>query len=263
MTAAPDNLLVAAAADLDSGLPQQALAKLEGHHEDPDALLLISEALLALGEVDSAHQSFASAVEHLDEQDPDVIWIRAELALADWDLERAARDYQAHVVAAPSSLGLMRLALAYDAMGEHAQADVKEAEARDLEPDLPELVRLSTAEFEAAIEAGRSVLRQRYAKQIEELRIIVEPMPHPGLFGDRPQSTPPDLLGLLVAPASHDVESGKASGSAPAIYLFQRNLERMALAHSELEAEIQGTLFHEFGHLLGLSEDEVRAFGLQ
>ena len=46
------------------------------------------------------------------------------------------------------------------------------------------------------------------------------------------------------------------------IYLFKRNLERMARDEAHLAEEIRITLFHEIGHLLGLDEDEVASMGL-
>lgn len=262
MTTAPDAILAAAAADLDQGLAQAALAKLEGHHEDPDALLLISEALLALGEVDSAHQSFASAAMHLDDSDPDVIWIRAELALADWELERAARDYQSHIAAVPSSLGFMRLALVHDAMDQGSLADAKELQARALDPHLPPLQRLRQEEFEAIIQSGLEQLRVRYPAEADQVKVIHARMPTPELSGERPQATPPDLLGLYVAQGPDALVESAPHETSPTIYLFQRNLERMGLDRAGLEEEIRKTLFHEFGYLLGLDEDGIAAAGL-
>jgi predicted Zn-dependent protease with MMP-like domain len=45
------------------------------------------------------------------------------------------------------------------------------------------------------------------------------------------------------------------------ILLFQRNLERVALSHEELEHEIEITLVHEAGHFFGLSEEQLDALG--
>ena len=41
------------------------------------------------------------------------------------------------------------------------------------------------------------------------------------------------------------------------IYLFQRNLERIARDREDLIEQITITLHHELGHYLGLDEDEV------
>ncbi len=75
-------------------------------------------------------------------------------------------------------------------------------------------------------------------------------------------SVPPDVLGLFVGPNIHDLAEGASGELPPTIYLFQRNLERMASSVEDLGVEIRVTLFHEIGHLLGLDEDEVAAIGL-
>ena len=46
------------------------------------------------------------------------------------------------------------------------------------------------------------------------------------------------------------------------IYLFQRNLERIARDREDLIEQITITLHHELGHYLGLDEDEVEDMGL-
>ena len=47
-----------------------------------------------------------------------------------------------------------------------------------------------------------------------------------------------------------------------AIFLFQRNIERMAYSSEDVEHEIHITLVHEAGHFFGLSEEQLEAMGL-
>jgi predicted Zn-dependent protease with MMP-like domain len=46
------------------------------------------------------------------------------------------------------------------------------------------------------------------------------------------------------------------------VFLFQRNIERVARTTNEVEAEIRTTLLHETGHFFGLDEDELAEMGL-
>lgn len=260
---APDDLLQAAAEDLDQGEPLAALKRLEPYQEDADACLLLSEALLALGEVPMALQAFERASQELDPDQPDVLWMDAELQLAHWSLDQAQRSFERHVKAAPSVGGHMRLALVYDALGRFDEADAQEALARQLEPELEPLVRLSAGEFDDCVNGALIELRRSHPKEVEQVCIAAEPMPHRELVDPSlPHATPPDLLGLFSGPTLADFAGGASAELPPTIHLFQRNLERMGLPREELLAEIRTTLFHEFGHLLGLDEDGVAALGL-
>lgn len=260
---APDDILASAAEHLDQGEPMAALESLEPYQEDADACLLLSEALLALGEVPMALQAYERASQALDPEQPDVLWMGAELQLAHWSLEEAERSFQRHVEAAPSVGGHMRLALVYDALGRFDDANAQEALAMGLQPELEPLIRLSDAEFDACVDAALGNLREKYPSEVERVCIATEPMPHKGLVDpSHPHATPPDLLGLFSGPTLQDSAEGVSGELPPTIHLFQRNLERMGLAREELLAEIRTTLFHEFGHLLGLDEEGVAALGL-
>jgi len=46
------------------------------------------------------------------------------------------------------------------------------------------------------------------------------------------------------------------------IVLFRSNIERMAQSPEQLKEQLRGTLFHEIGHHLGFSEDDLKKRGL-
>jgi predicted Zn-dependent protease with MMP-like domain len=48
----------------------------------------------------------------------------------------------------------------------------------------------------------------------------------------------------------------------PAIYLFRRNIERVCRTPEELKERLRFTLFHEIGHHLGFTEEDLRKRGL-
>ena len=96
---------------------------------------------------------------------------------------------------------------------------------------------------------------------MENTRVVREPVPFRELVDPtHPGETPPDILGLFVGATIHDTPA--EAELPPTIYLFKRNLERMARDEAHLAEEIRITLFHEIGHLLGLDEDEVASMGL-
>jgi len=98
---------------------------------------------------------------------------------------------------------------------------------------------------------------------VRRVRVVREPVPFRELVDPRdPSATPPDILGLFVGPTIHDLAEDFPAQLPPSIYLFQRNLERMARDEEHLTEEIRVTLFHEIGHLLGLDEDGVAELGL-
>ena len=46
------------------------------------------------------------------------------------------------------------------------------------------------------------------------------------------------------------------------MFLYQRNIERVARSMAEVEAEIRTTLLHETGHFFGLDEEDLAEMGL-
>jgi predicted Zn-dependent protease with MMP-like domain len=68
------------------------------------------------------------------------------------------------------------------------------------------------------------------------------------------------MLGMFRGPSLRERVGGELP---PAIFLFQRNLERAARTREELVEQIRVTVLHEVGHLLGLSEEELHERGLE
>ena len=72
----------------------------------------------------------------------------------------------------------------------------------------------------------------------------------------------PDLLGLFVGPSKREESVLDGAPAMPVVYVFQRNIERIARDRQELIEEARITLLHELGHYLGLEEDELHELGL-
>lgn len=252
--------LEAAAAALDEGRPEAALAALEGV-EGPDAALLAGWALLDLGRLDEAEGRLAAAREQLPPHDLDLCWLAAELDLASWRIEPARVGF---AVLPPEPAFLERLALCLDLEGDTAGADEALAEAARRDPEgPPPPPRLDEGAFDAVVAGAVADLSPEFRAALDRCRLVTEPMPFPNLAppGD-PGAVPPDLFGLFTGPDLHELAEDHGALLPPTIYLFQRNLERACLDADSLREQIRITLYHELGHLLGLDEDQVDAMGL-
>jgi predicted Zn-dependent protease with MMP-like domain len=249
---------------LDEGDPQRALAQLRRLERrgtlPPGAAVVAALAWLELEDPSQADR-LLSAARGLPEDDLDLRWARAEVDLALWRLERAREGYEFLAREADGPELRYRLALLADLRGDSPQADREVAAALELDPDLPPPPRLRSSEFEAVVARAAADLPPEFRARLEEIAVVVDPVPSAALSGGR-ADTPPDALGLFVGWS--DLErSGDHSGQPGAtIYLFQRNLERTCSSPEELEEEIRVTLYHELGHALGFDEDGVDALGL-
>jgi predicted Zn-dependent protease with MMP-like domain len=102
-------------------------------------------------------------------------------------------------------------------------------------------------------------------EHLAEVPIVVEDLPTMELLRSTGDEEPisPSVLGLFVGPSLKE-RSVFTPVTVPAtILIFQRNLERFCQTREELIHEIHITLYHELGHYLGLSEEELEERGLE
>ena len=72
----------------------------------------------------------------------------------------------------------------------------------------------------------------------------------------------PRMLGFFAGVPFGEHSSVGGTPHLEAIFLFQRNIERVAYGPEDVEQEAQITLVHEAGHFFGLSEEQLEAMGL-
>ncbi len=146
---------------------------------------------------------------------------------------------------------------AAEAAAEHA------AEAHELDPEgFPLPLEVEDGAFDAVVEKSLAELPREVRKHLREWPVIVDHLPAPELLtGDTPPLSP-DLLGLFVGRDLMTRSFEDTPGVPGTIHLFRRNLLRMCRDREELELEIQTTVRHEVGHLLGLDEDDLEEWGL-
>lgn len=260
---ATDAALEAAARSLEAGDPELALTEVSRSNQVGPRALLEVRAYLDLGMLDAARGRLEAAQADLGHDDIDVVELVGEVALESWDLEAATHAFEAIAEVERDPWICERLALLADHAGdvERAHALLLEASAMDAERPAP--VRVTAAAFDRIVEDALGTLAPPFAERVREVRVVREPVPFRELMDPRePSATPPDTLGLFVGPTIHDLADDFPAQLPPSIYLFQRNLERMARDEAHLAEEIRITLFHEIGHLLGLDEDGVAELGL-
>ncbi len=137
------------------------------------------------------------------------------------------------------------------------------ARANQIDPEgFPLPLEVSDDAFDALVERSVRELPAAIRRRLDELPVLVQPLPTRDMLTAEEPPLAPDLLGLFVGRHIF-VSSTSAPPSAPgAIYLFRRNLLRACADLEELEREVGITVRHEVGHLMGLDEDELDDWGL-
>jgi predicted Zn-dependent protease with MMP-like domain len=226
--------------------------------------ILEASAQLELDDLPAAREALRRASDgRTIEEDADLCWTAAEIALREWKLDEARRLFERTAELERTTPALGRLALCADALGDFELADRYLREAERMDPEgwvFPP--RLSEEELQDVLDEAIGKLEEDFQEALEETPILIEPMPRRELLAPTELAqTPPDMLGLFVG-ASRLERSGEDASMPPSIHLFQRNLERACADRDDLVQELRVTLYHEIGHMLGFDEDGVDRMGL-
>jgi len=228
----PDLRIVDAAVALEEGNPKRAIESLKGAERSADPALFFH--LRALTEYELAR--FGPAREDATR----ALAIHPDLAEAHDLLARIAE----HVGDA-------------EAARAHAEA------AREMDPDgFQEPLELSEEEFDLIVEQTLAEMPEKVRHEIEELPVLVQPLPSRDMLVAEDGAVSPDVLGLFVGRPRMERSVSDTPGAPGAIYIFRRNLLRTCADLDELKREVRITVQHEVGHLLGLDEDELEEWGL-
>jgi predicted Zn-dependent protease with MMP-like domain len=252
-------------AAIDAGEPERALELTRGGPEDlAETWVLRATASLELGDLDGAKAAAEEAErrESEDEDDLELLCVQAEIALAEWDVDAAREKLQRAASGPKSPFVLARLALVADLDGDYGRADRLLRDAQKLDAaNFPMPPRLSEGEIDRAIREAIAHLPEPFQRAVEQVAVLVEPMPSREVVGDDPAATPPDLLGLFTGTSLAERDPDAAE-LPPTIHVFQRNVERACTTREELVEQIRVTLYHELGHYLGFDEHGVEEIGL-
>lgn len=243
-------------------LIDEALEHADEEEEYLDALLLKSEALLALGDRDEEVKetleelppvSFPEASFHL----------RAARCFLDLSVFPPAKEHfekaivlDAHLSDAHHGLGIVHeLTDDLRAMTK-AWLKVRELDLEELAPPWS----VSQEEFETIAEDTLAELPDRIRKLLENVPILAAEYPSLEVVAE---GNDPRMMGFFSGtPYPEKSQIAAASPHLDCVFLYQRNIERMCRSREEVAEEIRVTLLHETGHFFGLSEEDLRELGL-
>jgi predicted Zn-dependent protease with MMP-like domain len=253
---------------LDDGRPESALASariaLHDAPDDPVLHFLAGVALTDLGQPEDAADALARAVE-LDPEDAEFRAHFAQALFATCAFDRALTEASRAIELDPDVAEAHFVAAMVDERaGRLDGAEDRFARAASIDPErFPRPVRLSRAAFEGVVDRAAAMLPHEFQERLAEVPVVVEDLPPDAVLLEESPPLDPELLGLFVGTAINE-RTFAASGieSPPRIFLFQRNLERMARDEAELRREIARTLHHELAHYLGFAEDEMAGLDL-
>lgn len=238
----------------------QAIAS--GSGNAADLAFLRGDCCLGLGLAVEAEKQFRTVLAG----DPDCPSSRCWLAMSlylQWRFEEAEQAVAA-ARALPDALvdaDVIAGCLA-ERRGDFAEADVLFTRGATISPDKYSVPpRLTREEFDAEVHQAVAMLDPQFRECLERVAVLVHELPDASLAeGAVDEEVSPDMLGLFDGlPIGEERD-----GDPPArIYLFQRNLERMANGRRDLVQQIRITLWHELGHYLGFEEDDMDRLGLE
>jgi predicted Zn-dependent protease with MMP-like domain len=240
---------------------ERLMRRTQGH---PEVLFLRAVLLLDEGEPAVALEELTGCVGQVD----DAELLAYYIALALFDLARfeEAESRLRDLTTADLDRGPVEYQLAQvrEHLGRYAEAEAGYARAHAIDADaFPMPLRMTRGEFEEAVQSARALLPENLRARLDEVPVVVEDLPPRDILtlpeGDR---LAPDLLGLFVGRNLREESVFEVPGLPAAIYIYQRNLERVCGAREELVGEIGTTLYHELGHYLGLEEDDLRDLGV-
>jgi predicted Zn-dependent protease with MMP-like domain/Flp pilus assembly protein TadD len=262
-----------------------------------DPVLLAAETLALSGDADEARRLVERAIDLAEEEDEyvDALLLKAEIELAAEDPEAAAKTLtELPPVALPTAALELRAGDAFLELDQADRAEEHFRRAATQEPDSADAeyglglaaeargereamvshfqrVRLldgkaapapwavSTDRLEELVEQALEELPERAQKLLENVPIMVEDQPSEEVVAD---GFDPRGLGLFAGVPFPEQSTLAAPPHLEAVFLYQRNIERVARSMSEVEAEIRTTLLHETGHFFGLDEEDLAELGL-
>lgn len=120
------------------------------------------------------------------------------------------------------------------------------------------MIELSRERFQKLVAEAIDGLPKNFRQRIENVAVLVEDFPSPGIAADMGLRSPWDLFGLY-----HGIpldKRGSYYGNYPpdVILIFQKPLERYAGTEDEIREEVRATVIHEVGHYFGFNEAELR-----
>jgi tetratricopeptide (TPR) repeat protein len=241
-------------------LCERALDLAEEEDEYVDALLLKAEALSNLEREQEAYATLQE-LPAIALGEPSY-HLRAARLLLDLGYNDDARDHfkRALQLEPDNSDALHGIGMCASEDGDRATMIecFQKVRLADLE-EAPPPWGVSSARFSELCSLAIDDLPDDLRKLIANVPVIATDYPSAELVKD---GVDPRVLGLFTGVPHGEKSSVGGPPHLDAIFLFQRNIERMAYSTEDVENEIHITLVHEAGHFFSLSDDQLEAMGL-
>jgi tetratricopeptide (TPR) repeat protein len=238
----------------------QALEIAEEEDEFLDALLLKAEAELGLGDDEAALRTLEE-LPPVDFPEP-VYHLRAARTLLDLGQGEAAMEHYERALERDPSLteAVHGLGLCAEERGDREaliRHFLKVWELDQKEPQAP--WGISPERFEELCTQILTELPERIRTLLANVPLVASDYPSRELVAE---GSDPRMLGLFAGVPYPDKQNVGGTPHLDCIFLYQRNIERVARSVAEVELEIKKTIVHEAGHFFGLSEEELDDMGL-
>ncbi len=241
-------------------LCQRALDLAEEEDEYLDAILLKAEAELGMGDEDSAQATMAELPE-IDLPEP-IYHLRAARTFLDMArVEEAESHYKKALQRDPQLADAVHgLGLCAEESGDIETMVKQFQKVRELDMNEdPASWALSPDRFEEVCTRAVADLPDRIRKLLANVPVVAADYPSEELVKD---GTDPRALGFFTGVPYPQQPNVGGAPHLECIFLYQRNIERIARTPEEVEDEIGKTLVHEAGHFFGLSEEDLERMGL-
>ena len=242
-------------------------AILSGRGNAADLTFLRGDCCLGMGLAVEAEKQFRMVLQG----DPDCPSSRCWLAMSlylQWRFDEAEQAVEA-ARALPDALvdaDVVAGCLA-ERRGHYPEADGLFARAAMVAPEkYATPVRLTGEAFDEEVQRAVALLPPQFQESLDRVPVVVQELPDvqfAAAVGEDGVTLSPDMLGLFEGVPLPDEKEAAESPRPTSIYLFQRNLERMAHGRADLSEQIRITLWHELGHYLGFEEEDMDRLGLE
>jgi len=220
-----------------------------------DALFLVGEACLELGDASGAEAAYARFLELVPGDTRGLSGLAiARYELTDMDgclsCTRQALDTDEEI---PEAWYFQGLALQWLGLNQESLAALQKANGLD-PVRFPLLVMLDDSEWEAALAAGKALLDERLSSWLDEVPIVSHMLPSLDALRTATPPLSPFSPGLYWGPTP---EPGMVpwEGRPQEIRLYRANLERLALHAGDLPRRIAEVLRSEALDWLGIPLD--------
>jgi predicted Zn-dependent protease with MMP-like domain len=246
----------------EKGLELCRRAKEVAEEEDEylDALLLQAEAEINLGRERAA----LTTLREIPEVDlPELRYhVRAGRLLMDLQrVEEAERQFKRAHEKDPNNVDALHgLGLCAEQRGQRPRMIeyFQKVRTLDLKEERPPWA-LSEADFRSLCSTALDELPEDLRHRMKNVPIVASDYPSADMVKD---GSDPRMLGFFAGVPFGEQSQVGGTPHLEAIFLFQRNIERIAYGPEDVEQEVRVTLVHEAGHFFGLSEEQLEAMGL-